>query len=559
MRIQSITITNGLVINPKKLTVLVGPNNVGKSQFLKDIYNYMIKQNNWNPKIIKKIELVKPTTFNELISNLKRSIHPGNSNLIKIDGLESKLLSGETGTVNNNDEENYDNTPIETFLQEIGKFHVANLDAASKLQIATQRGVTRSDTPPPNLLQVLMMDKTGAEKELENIFKKIFNQHEIKFAVEPADLSFRTAEKFEGEVPTDLAERIIYFSNYETLNDQGDGFISFVGVALSILLCRQRIILLDEPEAFLHPTQSRSLGRWISEYLKDRDAQIIIATHNANFLAGILSGTEPVDVFRLNRTGKNTSFSEITSDAISDLTKSPILSSQAVHEAIFSEGVVVCEADTDRIFYQKIFLREHSVDNILFIHSHGKQHIKDIVDLLKKVIVPVSTIVDIDILNLKDDFKNLLSAFIENIPANYLEEQEKIMKFIDNSSEKEILEKCYGEIEELLKQLKNKEHTLSGLRSALNRIESGVKKWKLIKEGGIEAMDNSIKNNAKKLLKDLKGHGIFIIPVGELESWIKSGLKKNKWIVPALTEIDEGKCPTNLKDFSKEVIESLKS
>ena len=558
MRIQSITTTNGLVINPAKLTVLVGPNNVGKSQFLKDIHNYMINKNNWNPKIIKKIELVKPTTFNELISNLKRSIHPGNSNLMNLDGLGSTLLKGETGTLNNSDEQNYDGIPIETLLQTIGKFHVANLDAATKLEIATQRGVARSSDAPPNLLQVLMMDKTDAEKELENIFKKIFN-NEIKLAVEPADLSFRIAEKFEGEVPIDQARQIDYFSNYETLNEQGDGFKSFVGVALSLLLCRQRIILLDEPEAFLHPTQSRSLGRWISKYLKDLDAQIIIATRNANFLAGMLSENEPVGVFRLNRTGNNTSFSEITSDAISDLTKSPILSSQAVHEAIFSEGVVVCEADTDRIFYQKIFLKEHSVDNILFIHSHGKQHIKDIVDLLKKVTVPVSTIVDIDILNSKDDFKNLLSAFIKNIHDNYLEEQKKIMEFIDNSSEKEILEKCHGEIEELLKQLKNKEHTLSGLRSALNRIESGVKKWKLIKEGGIEAMDKSIKDDAKKLLEDLKGDGIFIIPVGELESWIKSGLKKNKWIVPALTEIDEGKCPTNLKDFSKEVIESLKS
>lgn len=558
MRIQSITITNGLVINPKKLTVLVGPNNVGKSQFLKDIHNYMINQNNWNPKIIKNIEPIKPKTFNELISDIKRSIHPGNSNLMNLDGLGSTLLKGETGTLNNTDEQNYDGIPIETLLQNIGKFHVAHLDAKTKLEIATQRGVTRSDTAPPNLLQLLMMDKTGAKKELEGIFKKIFN-HEIKLAVEPADLSFRIVEKFEGEEPIDLAEKINYFSNYETLNDQGDGFQSFVGVALSLLLCRQRIILLDEPEAFLHPAQARSLGRWISEYLKGLDAQIIIATHNANFLAGILSGNEPVDVFRLNRKGKNTSFSKITSDAISDLTKSPILSSQAVHEAIFSEGVVVCEADTDRIFYQKIFQKEHSVDNILFIHSHGKHLIKDIVDLLKKVTVSVSAIVDIDILNSKDDFKNLLSAFSENISANNLEEQKKIMEFIDNSSEKEILEKCQDEVDELLKQLKNKEHTLSGLRSAINRIESGVKKWKLIKEGGIEAMDNSIKDDAKKLLKDLKGHGIFIIPVGELESWIKLGLKKNKWIVPALTKIDEGKCPTNLKDFSKEVIESLKS
>ena len=71
-------------------------------------------------------------------------------------------------------------------------------------------------------------------------------------------------------------------------------------------------------------------------------------------------------------------------------------------------------------------------------------------------------------------------------------------------------------------------------------------------------MNNSIKDDAKKLLEDLKGDGIFIVPVGELESWIKLGLKKNKWIVPAITEIDKGKCPTNLKDFSKEVIKSLK-
>jgi len=558
VRIQSITISDGLIINPKKLTVLVGPNNVGKSQFLKDIHNYMINQNNWNPKIIKNIELIKPTTFNELISGLKRSIHPGNSILIKLDGLDSTLLNGGTGNLNNNDEKTYDSIPIEKVLTEIGKFHVAHLDAKTKLDIATQRGVTKSDTAPPNLLQVLMMDKTGAKKELEDIFKKIFN-YEIKLAVEPADISFRIVEKFESEEPNDLAEKMNYFLDYETLNDQGDGFQSFVGVALSLLLCRQRIILLDEPEAFLHPAQARSLGRWISEYLKDLDAQIIISTHNANFLAGILSGNEPVDVFRLNRKGKTTSFSKITSDAISDLTKSPILSSQAVHEAIFSEGVVVCEADTDRIFYQKVFQKEHSIDNILFIHSHGKHLIKDIVDLLKKVTVSVSAIIDIDILNSKDDFKNLLSAFSENISANYLEEQKKIMIFIDKSSEKEILEKCHDEVEELLKQLKNEEHTLSGLRSALNRIESGVKKWKLIKEEGIESMDNSIKEDTKKLLKDLKGHGIFIIPVGELESWIKLGLKKNKWIVPALTEIDEGKCPTNLKDFSKEVIESLKS
>jgi len=94
--IQSITTTNGLVINPEKLTVLVGPNNVGKSQFLKDIHNYMINPNNWNPKVIQNIEPIKPTTFNELISGLTRSIHSGNPTLMNLVGLDSTLLKGET-------------------------------------------------------------------------------------------------------------------------------------------------------------------------------------------------------------------------------------------------------------------------------------------------------------------------------------------------------------------------------------------------------------------------------------------------------------------------------
>ncbi|MDH3779423.1 MAG: ATP-binding protein [Nitrosopumilus sp.] len=556
MRIESIILSDIFEINPKKITVLVGPNNVGKSQFLKDIHNRLIKSNNWNPKIIQNIEFIKPTTFEKLTAGLYQNPHTGNSLLLNFDGLDSTLLTGTTGTLNHQTIEQYDGTPLANFFEQLGKFHVAHLDAQSKLQIATQRNVIKIGTPPPNLSQILLMDKTGAKKELEDTFRNIFNR-EIKLAAEPADISFRITEKFEGEEPSELNEKYDYFKNYETLNDQGDGYKSFVGVALSILLCRQRIILLDEPEAFLHPIQARGLGRWISEYLNELDAQIIIATHNANFLAGILSGNNQVDVFRLNRKGNNTSFSQITSTSITNLTQSPILSSQSVHEAIFSEGVVVCESDTDRIFYQKVFQKEHFVNNILFIHSHGKHLIKDIVDLLKKVTVSVSTIIDIDILNSKDDFKKLLSAFMDDIPPNYLEDQEKIMNFINGSSEKEILEKCKNEVKELIEQLDQEEHTLAGFRGALSRIESGGTSWKIIKEGGIDAMDLSIKECAKELLDSLKNHGIFIVPTGELESWIKSNRKKNKWIVPALTEIDNGKCPSNLKSFSKEVIDYL--
>ena len=54
---------------------------------------------------------------------------------------------------------------------------------------------------------------------------------------------------------------------FQTLDEQGDGFRSYVGVVLSVLLSEGRTILLDEPEAFLHPMQARRLGAWLAEQI----------------------------------------------------------------------------------------------------------------------------------------------------------------------------------------------------------------------------------------------------------------------------------------------------
>ena len=96
------------------------------------------------------------------------------------------------------------------------------------------------------------------------------------------------------------------------------------------------------------------LGRWVAEFSKDTDSQIFIATHNANFLSGILSSDTRVSIYRLNRTGDNTVFNLIESEATLQLAKSPLLSSQPVLESVFYKGVVVCEADSDRCLYQAV-------------------------------------------------------------------------------------------------------------------------------------------------------------------------------------------------------------
>ena len=105
----------------------------------------------------------------------------------------------------------------------------------------------------------LCIEKKNLDTELNRIFQDAFKM-EIKLDYSSLQiLVFRIAKHFE-EIPIDPRQAFPILKNYSELDIQGDGFRSFVGVTLSILLCKDRIILLDEPEAFLHPAQARTLG-----------------------------------------------------------------------------------------------------------------------------------------------------------------------------------------------------------------------------------------------------------------------------------------------------------
>jgi predicted ATP-dependent endonuclease of OLD family len=152
-------------------------------------------------------------------------------------------------------------------------------------------------------------------------------------------------------IPKEWTQVSSYLEEYPLLENQGDRFRSFVGIVLSILLCRDKIILIDEPEAFLHPTQIRVLGRWIGEFSDNTTNQIIITTHNSNFLKSIANSNK-IKIFRLDRNGNHTSFKQLSFTTVNKISENPILSNLSVLDSIFYNGVILCEGDTDRIFYK---------------------------------------------------------------------------------------------------------------------------------------------------------------------------------------------------------------
>jgi hypothetical protein len=56
-----------------------------------------------------------------------------------------------------------------------------------------------------------------------------------------------------------------------------------------------------------------------------------------------------------------------STENISKILNSPLLSSQPVLESIFHRGVAVCEGDSDRVVYQTFAVKQYQDEKILFI------------------------------------------------------------------------------------------------------------------------------------------------------------------------------------------------
>jgi phosphoribosyl-dephospho-CoA transferase len=309
----------------------------------------------------------------------------------------------------------------------------------------------------------------------------------------------------------------------------------------------------------LHPAQARTLGRWVAAHSEVSNSQILIATHNANFLAGILSQKPDADIFRLNRREDHTTCNPVPSEATERLVKSPLLSSQRVMEAFFYKGVAVCEADSDRIIYQTVAIKEFGNENILVVHAHNKQTIKDVVGLLRDATIPVCAITDIDILNSSDELTKLLLALKPDKDCSgALTARQEIAKLVSKRDENEVLTEITSSVAELLDQLRANEHTLSGLRGALNRVYGESTKWSAIKKKGILAFPATQRDLVQKLVDELRSDGLFVVPVGSLEGWLELGTgRKNKWIVLALEALSHNKCGNDLREFILDVLASM--
>jgi ABC-type branched-subunit amino acid transport system ATPase component len=348
LKLNEMTPKGGAALLLGNLTVLVGPNNAGKSQMLRDIRDYIVSGSTQQLTIADSLEVALPVQT-EAIAALSFLPHtsPGHTRIL---GVGSDLqnrheFSPHGDWIKQHFAQEGQASARAELLRNMGQYWCAFLDAESRFRLAApaESYDTRSEAPS-NALQEFFSGGSPVVEELRKAFKDTFSMDIALDWAAMRRLYLKVGAEF-GTIPDTRTQLDALLKDAQQLSQQGDGYRSFAGIALAVLAFPNRLLMIDEPEAFLHPAQTRSLGRWIAGKAKDRAAQVILASHSADFLLGVISADADATVIRLNRSDRGTTFHKIPSGTTAGLINSPLLSSQPVLDALFHKGVVVCEGD----------------------------------------------------------------------------------------------------------------------------------------------------------------------------------------------------------------------
>lgn len=554
-KVTKLKLNNGVEENiaPNDIVVFVGPNNVGKSISLMDIYKAF--SNPTENIVIKDIEF-KFENLEEIESLISSvSFHQRQNNSLFYTGYKYSIYEGMLKAIK----------PGAKINENLVSFFISNLGTKAKLEQCEPIAVINRDEVKTHPLHYIAQESTYRKKVSDN-FEKAFGK---KLQIE----KYSTKENFlrigdtirindagdEVDDNMDKYEKIM--DKYPKVHEQGDGIKSFVGLLLNVIIENYSIFLIDEPESFLHQPQAKILGNELPDLLGDRQA--FIATHSEALIRGLLEvASERIKIIRITRESGTNEFSVLRNKDLDILWKDPLLKYSNVLNSLFYEHTIICESDSDCQFYSIILSWLKEQDNrfpdTLFVYSSTKNRLHIIAKALKALNINYKVLPDIDILRKEEDIKNLYLSCDGDWEDDKIKDAYSTFKsyFVgDNMSiSKEELKKIFIEAIERC--------SMDPIDATeLDTIKGNVKldkKWKDVKQKGIDGItDPSVVEAFNKLDEIFKSAGIFIVREGELESFVPevSGKKNHgpKWVAKVLDEYPDLQNPVydKVKEFIK--------
>lgn len=134
------------------------------------------------------------------------------------------------------------------------------------------------------------------------------------------------------------AEAVKFHSNAMPISLASDGVKAFTGMVTEMIAGDPSVLLMDEPEAFLHPSLSFKLGKEVSGIMSASDKRLFVATHSSNFVMGCIQSGAPVNIVRLTYRNDIPTARILPNEDILKLMRNPLLRSTGVLSGLFTSS-----------------------------------------------------------------------------------------------------------------------------------------------------------------------------------------------------------------------------
>lgn len=502
-----------LKITDPSVTLFVGPNNSGKSLVLRELWG-AVTEGSRSGHVLKALAFAASSAEFTRRSWEKMA----KAAKVPIDGADDESVqitigSASMSTAKANWLKMLSN--LADVRQDQIRFLLPSilLDGFARLQLVNQQELRSLHQPSSSFARLYTND--SARLRLRKILFEAFGKHlVIDASVSPGNARLRFARtdppiELERSLTTDA---IAFMNAALPIEAMSDGVKAFTGILVELFAGDPAILIVDEPEAFLHPTLSFLLGREICKPAAEgMQKNVFIATHDPGFLMGSLASGAKVDVVRLTHSDGGSTARHLPAETLRRLMRNPLLRSVGAMEALFYDYVIVTEADADRAFYEEINQRlalagdPRAIPNCLFLRAQNKHTVSTIVKPLRALGIPCAGIVDVDV----------------------YEEGGKVWSQLVESAGMDAA-------------------TADGSAIVRSRVKGyfealGTPKPKV--RGGVNLLSGAERQAADNLFDQLGDHGIFVVRHGEVEHWLPgvatSGLHGPEWLVAAFERMGE--------------------
>jgi len=559
------------------LVVLVGPNSSGKSQLLQDIYKRIAGE----PRqlvVASDVQIEKPP----LVPFLRCLEDEGYFSTFEDESGAKHMrpltmyhgIGQPVGQINPQQAEQwYGSFDPEAprfsyrqseFLNYFGRLLVTALFLDRRLTSLASAGVIDFlNQAPQHDLHALYLDDNAREllhKEMLSSFGRAVWPDMSRGNI----ISLKVSE--EGILPT-AEDRLSYkkMATYRSVETEGDGIKSYLATCVSLLLGRRPVCLIDEPEMCLHPPQAYNLGRFIGRFGASPDSATFVATHSSHLLRGVIQTAQQVQIVRLTRQDQVFSAHLVPASDLTEALSRPTLRAESVLDGIFAQAVAVVEADGDRLVYQAAWETLHD-DFRLDLHFStvgGTGGIADTCGLYRTLKIPIGVIADLDMLVDDDRMSRVLEKLVDDnrVKDELIQSCNEVAEAVRNLPPTTSPADVVKELSEIgACRMEWNERDDIELKRRIRRLANDIDRMQRLKRGGINAYTGELADKMRVLLDRLKVFGLFLVPVGELEEWLKgydvgvSKSDKRAWSNAAAQLIQKsGKQTGDVWDFVSEV------